>query len=288
LTSSPDRKPRDSNPSPESASAYAAGGELRFTVRRPPTGEVSPCSHRPSGGDVACGVDVGVAPSSIAGLALEDRLALAVPGCDVPAHRTTLRRVRSRDLLDPAERLMLQTCHELAPTTSADLAVEPTLLGDSDSWLLDGATGRAGHRPHVKGLDPTQVDLPRDVSGGFLNPIPTPILLAGSEFRNRPLGLVAAIGATFAAAELLLQHLQPPRLPLSQTRCVQQFAGRQCTPAVPQQRLLLLRGGQQPKPRHVRTVTTATDIADRSARPSLGNGFAPRLKSRISSRRRLR
>jgi hypothetical protein len=34
---------------------------LRFTVRRPPTGAVSPCSHRPSGGDVACSMDVGVA-----------------------------------------------------------------------------------------------------------------------------------------------------------------------------------------------------------------------------------
>src|SRR5258705_12599908 len=89
--------------------------ELRFTVRRPPTGEVSPCGHRPSGGDVACSVDVGVAPSGGAGLALEDRLALAVPGCDVPARRALFRRIRSRDLLDSAGSLGLEPCDELAP-----------------------------------------------------------------------------------------------------------------------------------------------------------------------------
>jgi hypothetical protein len=81
---------------------------LRFTVRRPSIGEVSPCGHRPSGGDVACSVDVGVAPPGSAGFALEDRSALAVSECDAPARGASLRRVRSRDLLDPAESLVLQ------------------------------------------------------------------------------------------------------------------------------------------------------------------------------------
>ena len=102
---------------------------MRFTVRRPPTGEVSPCGHRPSGGDVACSVDVGVAPTGGAGFALEDRLALAVSECDAPARGASLRRVRSRDLLDPAESLVLQARDELAPVASADRAVEPTFLG---------------------------------------------------------------------------------------------------------------------------------------------------------------
>jgi hypothetical protein len=35
---------------------------LRFTVRRPASAEVSPCCHRPSGGDVAWRVHVDVAP----------------------------------------------------------------------------------------------------------------------------------------------------------------------------------------------------------------------------------
>src|SRR5258708_26669492 len=80
--------------------------ELRFAVRRPPTGEVSPCCHRPSGSDVACSVHVGVAPSSGAGLTLEDRLALAVSGRDVPTRGAALRRVPSRNLLDPTGSLV--------------------------------------------------------------------------------------------------------------------------------------------------------------------------------------
>ena len=162
---------------------------MRFTVRRPPTGEVSPCCHRPSGGDVACSVDVGVAPSGSAGFALEDRLALAVSGSDVPARGASLRRVRGRDLLDPAESLVLQTCDELAPATSADRAVEPTLLGDSRTRLLDGAARGAGHRPHIEGLDPDHVEPPREVGGGLLDPVLAPIPLAGFQLRDRPFRL---------------------------------------------------------------------------------------------------
>jgi hypothetical protein len=126
---------------------------LRFTVRRPPTGEVSPCGHRPSGGNIACSVDVGIAPSGSAGFALENRLTLAVPGSDVPARGASLRRVRSRNLLDSAQSLMLQARDELAPATSSDRAVEPTFLGHSCARLLDAASCRPGHRPHVEVLD---------------------------------------------------------------------------------------------------------------------------------------
>jgi hypothetical protein len=35
--------------------------ELRFTVHRPASAEVSPCCHRPSGGDVVCGIGLSVA-----------------------------------------------------------------------------------------------------------------------------------------------------------------------------------------------------------------------------------
>ncbi len=200
---------------------------MRFTVRRPPSGEVSPCGHRPSGGDVACSVDVGVAPSGGAGFALEDRLALAVSGCDVPACGATLRRVRGRDLLDPAESLVLQTRDELTPATSADRAVEPTLLGDSRARLLDGAARGTGHRPHVKGLDSDHVESPREVGGRFLHPVLAPIPLAGFQLRDRPLRLLAAVGTALGAGQPLLQHLQPFRLTRAKTGCMQQFAGRQ-------------------------------------------------------------
>src|SRR5277367_6689040 len=86
--------------------------ELRFTVRRPASAEVSPCCHRPSGGDVACGVHVCVARPRAAGDALENRLALAVFGCDVPTVGASLRRIRRRDDFDPPQALVLQPGHE--------------------------------------------------------------------------------------------------------------------------------------------------------------------------------
>ena len=103
---------------------------MRFTVRRPASAEVSPCCHRPSGGDVACSVHVGVARPGGAGFALENRLALAVFGCDVPARGASLRRVRGRDLLDPTRSLVLQTRGEQTPSASADAPVETALLCD--------------------------------------------------------------------------------------------------------------------------------------------------------------
>ena len=178
----PGLKSGDSTPIP---STYAAGVELRFTVRRPPTGEVSPCCHRPSGGDVACSVDVGVASPGIAGLALEDRLALAVSRCDVPARRATLRRIRSRNLLDPTVRLVLQSRGEMSPTTSTDCPVEPALLSDAHAGFLKGAARGPGHRPHVKGFDPDHFEPPREVSGGRFHPVFTPVPLAGFQPRDR-------------------------------------------------------------------------------------------------------
>ena len=200
---------------------------MRFTVRRPPSGEVSPCGHRPSGGDVACSVHIGVAPPSIASLALENRLALAVPRCDVPTFGATLRRVRSRDLLDPAESLVLQTPYELTPATSAHRTIEPALLGDSDTRLLESAARRAGHRRYGKGLDPDYVEPPCEIGGSLLHPILTPIPLTGLQLGDRPFRLVAAIGAALGAGQPLLQHLQPSRFIRGKTGCVQQLAGRQ-------------------------------------------------------------
>src|SRR4029077_14538640 len=138
-----------------------------------------------SGGDVACSVDVGVAPACNAGLALEDRLALAVSGCDVPAGGATLRRVSSRDLFDPAESLVPQTCDQLAPATSSDRAVEPTFLSDSRPRVRDGAARRPGHRPHVKSLDPDPLEPPRQVGADFLDPVVAPIPLTGLQSRDR-------------------------------------------------------------------------------------------------------
>ena len=78
---------------------------MRFTVRRLASAEVFPCCHRPSGGDVACGVHVSVARSRTAGDALENRLALAVFRRDMPAMGASLRRIRCRDEFNPPQGL---------------------------------------------------------------------------------------------------------------------------------------------------------------------------------------
>ena len=101
---------------------------MRFTVLRPASAEVSPCCHRPSGGDIACSVHVGVARTRVAGFAFEDRLALAVSGSDVPAYAASLRGVRGRDLLDPTKSLVLQPRGEQTPSASANGPVEAALL----------------------------------------------------------------------------------------------------------------------------------------------------------------
>ena len=200
---------------------------MRFTVRRPPTGEVSPCGHRPSGGDVACSVDVGVAPASSAGFALEDRLALAVFGSDVPARGASLRRIGGRDLLDAAVSLVLQARGEKPPTAAADRPVQPTLLSDAHTGLLHRSARGAGHRPHVKCFDPDRVEAACNVSGGFLDPVLAPVDLTGSQLRDRLPRSDAPVGASLGPGEPLLQHRQPLGLTWGQTWCVQQFAGRQ-------------------------------------------------------------
>jgi hypothetical protein len=201
---------------------------LRFTVRRPASAEVSPCCHRPSGGDVACSVHVGVARTCGAGLALENRLALAVSGRDVPTCRASLRRVSGRDLFDPTASLVLQTRREQTPSASADSMVQTALLCDSLAGLLDGATCTAGHGAHVKGLDADPIEAPRDVSAGLFDPVLASVGLPCLQLRDRQLGAGSPVGAALSAGQALLQHLQPLRLTRGKTGCVQQLPGRQC------------------------------------------------------------
>ncbi len=204
------------------------GSELRFTVRRPPIGEVSPCCHHPSGGDVACSVDVGVAAAGIADFALEDRLALAVPGCDVPACGATLRRVHRGHSFETTKRFVLQTFNQHSPCTSADLAVESTLMGYSTARSFEGSARGSRHGSYVERLNPDHLETPREVSGGLLDPILSPVGFASSHLCNRAFGSRATFRATLAACEMLLQLLQPFRLTRGGLRRVQEFAGGQC------------------------------------------------------------
>src|SRR4029077_6966248 len=107
--------------------------------------------------------------------ALENRLALAVPGSDMPARRASLRRVRGRDLLDPTESLMPQTRGQQAPSASADTTVQTALLRDTHARLLHSSARAAGHRPHIKLFDADRVEAPRDVRAGLFHPVLTPV-----------------------------------------------------------------------------------------------------------------
>jgi hypothetical protein len=200
---------------------------LRFTVRRPACAEVSPCCHRPSGGDVACSVHVGVARPRVAGFALENRLALTVPGSDVAARGASLPRVRGRDLLNPTESLVLQTRSEATPTTSVDRPVQSAFLSDVHTGLLDGSARTAGHRTHVKSFKSDRIEASGDIGGGLFDPVLASVGLPRLKLRGRRLDTDPSVRATLGTVQALLQHLQSFRLAGSQTRGVQQVPSRQ-------------------------------------------------------------
>ena len=182
---------------------------MRFTVRRPANAEVSPCCHRPSGGDVACSVHVGVARPCVAGFALENRLTLAVPGRDVPTCGASLRRLRGRNLLDPTKSFVLQTRSEQTPSASADATVQPAFLCHPHTGLLWRSPSRAGHNAHVKCFDADRVEAPSDVSGVLLDPVLASVGLARFQLCDPALRASSPVGAALGAGEALLQHLDP-------------------------------------------------------------------------------
>jgi hypothetical protein len=190
---------------------------LRFTVRRPAGAEVSSCCHRPSGGDVACSVHVGVARPCVADFALENRLALAVLGCDVSARGASLRRVRGRDLLDPTVSFVLQTCGEQTPTACVDSPVESSFLGNAHTRLRHSSSRGACHHAHVE----------RDISSDFFDPVFASVGLTRFQLCNPQLRASSPVRAALGAREPLLQHLQPLSLTAAQTGGVQQLSGRQ-------------------------------------------------------------
>ena len=168
-------------------------------------------------------LDVGVAPAGSAGFALEDRLALAVPGITCPhvEHRATYTRPGSAR---PGLRPVLQTRGEKPPTLRAR-RVHPALLRRAHRAARCSARERVIGR--TQGFDPDRVEAARNVSGDFFDPVLAPVGLTGFQFRDRPFRSRAPVGATLGPGEPLLQHRQPLGLTLGQTGCVQQFAGRQ-------------------------------------------------------------
>ena len=174
----------------------------------------------------ACSVTSALHRSGLAGFALENRLALAVSGCDVPARGASLRRVRSRDLLDPTESFVPQTRGELAPATSADRPVEPTLLGDSHARPLDGAA-RERVIARTSSASTLITSNRRARSVVVFDPVLAPICLAAFSFAIARFDFARRLEPRLPRASRCCKHLQPFRLTRGQTGCMQQFAGRQ-------------------------------------------------------------
>ena len=148
-------KPKEFNPT-----TYLCGrrAELRFTVRRPAGAEVSPCCHRPSAGDVACSVHVGVARPCVADFALENRLALAVHP-DLPESFVHTCFSPRRAAMRPGEKV------------AHGLGVIPQRL------LLHGL--RAGRQPAVLGTSRGQLSTLLGVARRMTSRLPMLLLLDG-------------------------------------------------------------------------------------------------------------
>lgn len=200
---------------------------MRFTVHRPTDVEVSPCGHRPSGGDVACGVHVGIARPGLAGDAPENRLALAILRCNMPACGASLRRVRGRDLFDPAKCLVLQSRDEFAPPAAKDRTVESPLLSDPATWTFGRSSCTAGHTPNIESFDSNRVESTGDVGAGLFHPVLPTVGLARPQFSDGQLRSGTTVRPLLGARKSTLQHFQPACLPGTQMRYVHQFARRQ-------------------------------------------------------------
>jgi hypothetical protein len=203
--------------------------ELRFTVRRPASAEVSPCCHRPSGGDVACGVHVCVARPRAAGDALENRLALAVFRRDMPAVGASLRRVRCRDKFQPSRSFVLQSGNQQSPPLAVNLTVEASFLRDAGARALTSTPRRAGHSPHVQILDADRVEAARQIGAGLFHPVTAAICLTGAQPGNGQLRSCPPVRSAARSGQTPLQSAQPLGFTSTKARGVQQLAcGQRC------------------------------------------------------------
>jgi len=183
---------------------------LRFTVRRPASAEVSPCCHRPSGGDVTCGIDVGIAGARVAGDAPENRLALAIFQRNVPAPRASLRRVRCCDKFKAPLRLMFQPGNQQPPSLAADLAIKASFLGYADSRTYTRPARRSGHGAHIQLFHTNGIKTTCQICGRLLHPVAPPVGLARIESCDGELCSCSPVRAASGLGQAPLQTPQPP------------------------------------------------------------------------------
>ncbi len=197
---------------------------MRFTVRRPASAEVSPCCHRPSGGDVARGVHVGITRPCTASDALENRLALTVFSRDMPAIGTPLRRVRCRDEFDPPLGLMLQSGNQQPPALAADLSVESPFLRDVGTRRFTSTARRSGHRTHIQVLNADGVEAARHVGGQLFHPVTPAIGFSCPQPRDGPLRSRPPVRSMPCPGQMPLQSTEALGFPNAKARNAQQFS----------------------------------------------------------------
>jgi hypothetical protein len=200
---------------------------LRFTVHGPASAEVSPCCHRPSGGNVACGVHVSVARPRPTGHALENRLALTVFRRDMPAVGASLRRVRCRDEFKPPAGLVLQPGNQQPPPLAADLTVEAPFLRHVGARAFPTTARRAGHRTHIQVLDTDGVEAARHIGGGLFHPVTAAIGFAGAQPRDGQLRSCSSARSASRAGQPLLKFAESLGFTRTKARNAQQLPGGQ-------------------------------------------------------------
>src|SRR3984957_1634113 len=222
LTSSTSLKPVDST-----SHLGSRRTRLRFTVHRPASAEVSPCCHRPSGGDVACGVHVGVARPRAAGDALENRLALAVFRRYMPAVGASLRCVCRWDEFKSPPGLVLEPGHQQPPPLAADLTVERAFLRDVGARAFPISARRSGHRANLQVLDADGVEAARQIGGGLFHPVTAPICFAGAQPRNGQLRSCPPVRSALRPGQVPLRTAQPLGFTRTKAWNAQQLPARQ-------------------------------------------------------------
>jgi len=200
---------------------------LRFTVHRPASAEVFPCWHRPSGGDVACGVHVSIARPRAAGDALENRLTLTAFRRDVPTGRASLRRIRCWDQFEPPQGLVLQPGNQQPPALAVNLTVEAPFLRDVGARALTSTARRAGHGPYIQILDADGVEAARHIGGGLFHPVTPAICFTGTQPGDGQLRSCSPVRSASRSGQALLQSAQPLRFTSTKARNAQQLAGGQ-------------------------------------------------------------
>ena len=200
---------------------------MRFTVHRPAIAEVSPCCHRPPGGDIACGVHVSIARARTTGDALENRLALAVFQCDMPALGASLRRKRCWNEFDPTHSFVLQPGNQPPPAVAADRTVETPLLRDVGARAFTSTARRSRHSTYIQILDADGREAARHIGAGLFHPVTAAISFTSAQPGNRQLRSCPPVRTGSRPGKTPLQPPQSLRFTSTKARNIQQVAGGQ-------------------------------------------------------------